>query len=129
VIKQHYRYINLQSLKENTFDDLFIQKEIMILFLELIDEYIHVLDQELPNKNWNELFKATHKIKPNINMFGIESLEPIILKLEHDFRTEQNLDTVNTLTTTCANIFKEVIIEIETELKLMPHDQKENSIS
>jgi HPt (histidine-containing phosphotransfer) domain-containing protein len=129
VIKQDYQYINLQSLKENTFDDLSIQKEIMILFLELIDEYIHVLNQELPKKNWNELFKATHKIKPNINMFGIDALEPIILKLDHDFRTEQNLDTVNTLTTTCVNIFKKVIIEIETELKLMSDDQEENCFS
>lgn len=129
MIKQDYQYINLQSLKENTFDDLSIQKEIMILFLELIDEYIDVLNQELPNKNWKKLFEATHKIKPNISMFGIDALESIILKLDHNFRTEQNLDTVDTLTTTCANIFNKVIIEIKTELKLMPYDQEENSIS
>jgi chemotaxis protein histidine kinase CheA len=129
VLNQHYQYINLHSLKENTFDNVSIQKEIMLLFLEIIDEYLLALREELPKQNWNKLYKATHKIKPNITMFGIEFLEPIILKLENNFRTEQNLDTVNTLTTTCVTIFKKVIVEIETELKLMPYDQEENCFS
>ncbi|WP_111307751.1 Hpt domain-containing protein [Confluentibacter sediminis] len=122
MIKQKYQYINLESLKENTFNDIDIQKEIMELFLELIDEYIDTLNKELSNKKWHELFKATHKIKPNINMFGIQSLESVILKLENDFRDERNLDTVDDRVNTTIDIFKKVTLEIETELKLMTND-------
>lgn len=122
MIDQKYQYINLHSLKENTLDNIDIQIEIMELFLNLINEYIDILNQELPNKNWYALFDATHKIKPNISMFGIESLESIITQLDSDLRNKQNLDTVDKLINTTINIFKKVIIEIETELKLMTND-------
>lgn len=122
MIKENYEYINLQSLKESTFDDMDIQKEIMELFIDLIDEYLETLNKELPNKNWHELFKATHKIKPNVNMFGIESLEPIILKLDSNLRNEENLETIDGLAEKCITIFKQVRIEILTELNSMKND-------
>ena len=122
IINPNYQYIDLQSLKENTFDDISIMKEIMELFLEIIDEYINTLNQELPNKNWDALFKAAHKIKPNINMFGIHKLESTTLQLEHNFKNEENLDTVDELVSSSINIFKQVKIEVQSELKSMNND-------
>ncbi|GAA3633165.1 Hpt domain-containing protein [Flavivirga jejuensis] len=119
MIKSNNQYINLDVLKESTFDDASIIKEIMELFLEIIDEYVETLTYQFPNKNWDLLFKATHKIKPNINMFGISKLESTILELESNFKNEQNLDTTNTLVTYCFSVFKEVKREIQTELKSM----------
>ena len=129
MIVSNHQYIDLQSLKENTFDDVSIMQEIMTLFIELIDEYFAVLNTELPNENWEALFKATHKIKPNISMFGISQLEPTILKLENNFRKEENLDTVNSLVEYTLTVFKEVRKEIITELKAMTNECKKNRFS
>lgn len=129
MITKNYHYINLESLKAATFNDAAIQQEIMGLFLELIDEYITTLNNELPKKNWNALFKATHKIKPNVSMFGIQALELTILKLDADFRNEQNLDTINAHVDTCIRIFSQVKTEIETELKLKDNAQEKNYFS
>ena len=114
--KVKYRYIDLQSLKEETFGEKEILVIIIELFLEGIDEYITVLNEEIKNRNWGMLFKATHKIKPNISMFGITELEPTIYQLEKDFRDEQNLETVDKLVTFCLSVLREVKVELESEL-------------
>ncbi|GAA3595543.1 Hpt domain-containing protein [Flavivirga amylovorans] len=117
MVKSSYEYIDLDVLKESTFDDVSIIKEIMELFLELIDEYLDVLTLQFPNKNWYLLFQATHKIKPNISMFGIFKLESIILQLESNFKNKQNLETTGPIVTECLTLFKEVKREILIELK------------
>lgn len=116
------QYINLQSLKEDTCDDDTILKDIMALFIELIDEYNVVLNKEMAQKNWQALFQATHKIKPNIFMFGISSLEQTILDLELCFRNEVNLGLVDNLVHKTGFVLNEVKKELQTELKLMAHE-------
>ena len=117
-----YRYINLQKLKEDTFGDITILRMIMELFIEGVDEYLNTLNDELPNKNWHELFQQTHKIKPNITMFGIHALVEPILELETCFRDEENLDKVDSL----VSIISEDLIcarkELQIELKSMPNE-------
>lgn len=118
----NYQYIDLTSIKEDTYGDVSILKEIMGFFIEIIDEYIAVLNEEIPKKNWESLFKATHKIKPNISMFGISKLESIILELENNFRNETNLETVDELANYVLKILVEVKSEIELELESMPNE-------
>ena len=117
-----YNYIDLQSIKDDTFGDIEILRMIIELFIEGIDEYVDTLNNELPNQNWQELFKATHKIKPNISMFGITKLVPTILELESNFKNEQSLDSVDALVSFSIPIFRQVKIELQTELKLMPNE-------
>lgn len=115
----NYQYIDLQSLKEDTLGNIEIQTELMVMFLTLIDEYTEVLNSELPNKNWEALYSATHRIKPNIRMFGIAKLEPVILELEDKLRKEENLKGIEELLQTVQVGFKEVKNELEVELKAM----------
>jgi len=117
-----YNYIDLQSIKEDTFGDVEILRMITALFIEGIDEYIETLNNELSNQNWCELFKATHKIKPNISMFGITKLVSTILELESNFKNEQNLNDVDALVNYSIPIFNQVKIELQTELNLMPNE-------
>ncbi|MCK5400147.1 MAG: Hpt domain-containing protein [Flavobacteriaceae bacterium] len=117
--KLEYRYINLQKIEEDTFGDRTILKMIIELFIEGIDEFVGVLNKEMKNKNWQVLFQATHKIKPNLSMFGIKKLEPAIHQLENNFRNEQDLDNVEILVNSSISIFKQVKVELQTELKSM----------
>lgn len=122
VLKTDYIHINLESFREITFDDTDIQKEIISAFIEILNEYIIVLNTEFPNKNWESLFQATHKIKPNISMFGISKLEATILKLENNFRKKEHLNTVESQIKYCLETLKEVKIELNLELKSMQND-------
>lgn len=116
MVKTTYNYIHLNSLRENTFGNVPLEREIMHLFIDMVDEYITILDKELPNKNWKELYDATHKIKPNIIMFGIYSLESTIVELENSFRNEVNLARIEETTNVVLSTFKEVKKEILSEL-------------
>lgn len=110
------KYINLQSLRENTGGMIDIEIELMQLFKDIVDEFIITLEQEVPKKNWQKLYDATHKIKPNIHMFGISSMEPIISELESNFRYEENLETIDATVKEVLRSFKEIKKEIKLEL-------------
>ena len=117
-----YKYINLDSLRENTFGDISILTEIIEMFLEDIDVFINLLNSEISKQNWPKLFQETHKIKPNISMFGIFSLETSILKLENCFRKEEELHEVDALSRFVVSSLNEVKKEIQIELKLLRHE-------
>jgi len=120
--KVNNQYIDLNSIREETYGDVSILKQIMELFIEIIDEYVVVLNEELPNKNWKLLHDATHKIKPNINMFGISVLETTILELESNFRKEENLENIAEHVYKVIMVLKEVRDEVQYELKLVPNE-------
>ncbi len=117
-----YSYIGLQSLKEDTFGDTSILRMIIELFIEDIDVYVNTLSSELQNHNWKALFQQTHKIKPNITMFGIHTLVAPILELEKSCKNEENLEEVEPL----VNIISTSLIcakkELQTELNSMPNE-------
>lgn len=122
MIKSAYTYIDLNSLRENTYGNVPVEREIMRLFIDIIDEYLDILDKELPNKNWKELYDATHKIKPNISMFGIYSMESTIKEIETSFRNEVNLEGIEEVTEGVKCIFKEVKKELQIELNSLAND-------
>ncbi len=119
MIKSDHQYMNLDVLRESTLDDVSIMKEIMEMFPVLIDEYVEVLMLKLPSKEWQSLFQATHKIRPNISIFGIDKLKDIIHQLEVSFKNETNLDQVDALVCDCLDIFKEVKQELRDELNVL----------
>jgi HPt (histidine-containing phosphotransfer) domain-containing protein len=117
-----YKYIDLTDLKENTFGESSIIIEIMHMFLKDIDGFINILNNEIYNQNWPKLFQETHKIKPNISMFGIMILKDSIIKLENCFRKEEELQEVQELSKFIIACLKEVKKEIRNELKSLPDE-------
>lgn len=91
----------------------------MHLFNDIVEEFITTLERELPNKNWQELYDAVHKIKPNIQMFGISSMEVIIGELETNFRKEENLENIDDTVRAVVHAFKEIKKEIKLELNAL----------
>ncbi|PKQ43808.1 hypothetical protein CSW08_17625 [Confluentibacter flavum] len=122
MVKTTYKHIDLNSLRENTFGNIPIEREIMHLFIDMVEDYIAILDKELPNKNWQELYDATHKIKPNVSMFGIYSLESIIVELENSFRNEENLERIEETAYVVLCAFKEIKEEVQLELNSMQNE-------
>ena len=114
-----YKYIDLRQIKEDTFGDITILRMIIELFIEDIDTYVNVLEVEIKHQNWQVLFQATHKIKPNISMFGIDALVPVVLELEDNFKSEHNLDQIDAPVNTSITVLNNVKKELQTELKSM----------
>jgi PAS domain S-box-containing protein len=115
--KNKNKYTNLKFLKEETLNEATIMKLLIELFFKDLKEYMQLLEEKVSQKKWQELYKATHKIKPSISMFGITKLKPIILSLENKFKEEKELEEVNSLVKKCKNIIVNVKKELKGELK------------
>ena len=112
------KLVDLTFLRKETLNEGVILKMLIELFIKDFDEFIAVTDQELKNKNWDILHKATHKIKPSITMFGIDKMKQIIYSLESNFREEKELDSVVEQVSKCKKMFegvrKELVIEMNS---------------
>jgi len=93
------------------------------LFIDEIDEFVEGSTHGLKNKNWKKLFEVTHKIQPNITMFGIPQLEKTAHILANNLRKEKELHSVEELINQCNKVFLEVKKELKSELKSISENE------
>ncbi len=115
-------YVDLKFLRDETNNESSLLILLINSFISEIDEFLSVMDSEFKNKNWDELHKATHKIKPSVTMFGISKLAPTIHKLMNKFRNEKQLENVEEIINSCKEIFIKVKFELLTELKSLNNE-------
>ena len=111
--------IDLKFLRGETYNESSLLILLIKSFSKEIEEFLMIVDKEFKNKNWNELHKATHKIKPSVSMFGISKLDPIIYKLEDRFKEEKELENIEETINSCKQLFVQVKLELLTELKTL----------
>lgn len=111
------KYVDLTFLESETVNESSVLILLVKSFIKEIEEFLKVIDKEFKNKNWEELHKATHKIKPSVTMFGISKLDPIIHTLVNKFREEKQLENVEELINSCKEICIHVKLELLTKLK------------
>lgn len=112
-------YIDLRPLKENVAGNMPIFKKLIESFIIGIDEYVNTMNSELKTNNWPALYQTAHKIIPSIRIFSIDKLEPIVIQLETSLRDQNDLESINKNINASLNIFNQVKIELQNELKLM----------
>jgi PAS domain S-box-containing protein len=113
------KFTDLNFLKQESLNETSILILLIELFIKDVDEYVQVIKNEVKNKNWEILHRATHKIKPNVSMFGISSMEPIVHSLMKKFEKNENLDAAEIQLNACVEILKNVKTELLTELKTL----------
>lgn len=67
-------YTNLDYLRNITGGDPDSIREIIILFMEQVPEFIENLKKHLHDKNYVELGKEAHKAKSSVMILGMEDL-------------------------------------------------------
>jgi PAS domain S-box-containing protein len=72
-------------------------KEIVSAFLESMPTTVSDIKAQLEKKDWDQLAKVVHKIKPTITLMGIHHLKDKIILLEKEARNGQDETTILTL--------------------------------
>lgn len=116
------KHIDLKFLYEETQGESSILILLIESFLMDFEEFLGVVNKEFKKKNWQALYRATHKIKPSVDMFGISEMEPIIHSLTSKFKEEKQLEGAGELLNSCKEIFKYVKEELLIELKLLKNE-------
>lgn len=113
------KYTDLKFLKSETANDRTLLTLLINSFLLEIIEYISILKKEIKSQNAEVLYKATHKIKPSIAMFGIGKLEATIYKLEKVFKECKFSEATQKMVQNSIAILEKVQKELQEELKLL----------
>jgi CheY-like chemotaxis protein len=82
--------IDLTYLKKVSNNNQEFIQEIINTFLESMPKSIEDINTFLKEKNWIQLGKVAHKIKPTITLMGIHSLKDKILQLEIEAKNGAN---------------------------------------
>jgi PAS domain S-box-containing protein len=112
------RLLDLSKLEKmmNNKDEMV--KRMLRKFKDLTPNYIDDLDKAFINQNWDELSKIAHKIKPSINLVGIDSLNTDFQNLEAFALDEKDLRSIPEIMERINSYMPYMFLEIDEKLKL-----------
>ena len=105
---EYYKLERVRALAEN--DEDFIMA-LAAAFIEEVPEDAERLSKSVPAQNFRETYQAAHKMKPTIELFGLEVYDALIVvqdwgKYE---QTDKNIDTeLQRVLTAVANATQEI---------------------
>jgi HPt (histidine-containing phosphotransfer) domain-containing protein len=107
-MSKHY---SIESLKEIAGGDVDFMAVVAQTFLEEIPTDLTSMEQAVENENKELAYQFAHKMKPNLEMFGI-NLQKDITAIESWSKTSKSKAVItahlDTITTTLHAVFKEL---------------------
>ena len=110
------KILDISKLEKIMNNESEMVKKMLIKFNDLTPAYIADLDDAFNNQNWNELSKIAHKIKPSINLVGIESINTDFQNLEAFALDEKDLDSIPDIMNRIKIYMPKMFQEIEEKL-------------
>ncbi|MFT5750263.1 MAG: signal transduction histidine kinase/DNA-binding response OmpR family regulator, partial [Ancylomarina sp.] len=117
-IQMPERMLDLSKLEKMMNNENEMVKRMLIKFKDLIPAYLDDLNKAFNDQNWNELSKIAHKIKPSINLVGIDSLNTDFKNLEAFALDEKDLKSIPKIMDRINSYTPQMFQEIEEKLKL-----------
>jgi len=113
-MSKHY---SIESLKEMAGGDLDFVVVIAKAFLEEIPPDLKAMEEAVANDNRELAYQFAHKMKPNLEMFGI-SLQKDITAIESWTKSSKNKAIIIAHLNTISVTLKIVFSELETDFNL-----------
>ena len=70
-------------------DEEFVQS-VVTVFLEEVPQDLESLERAITEKDYESVYKLAHKIKPNVDLFGMEQARATALEIETLGKSEEN---------------------------------------
>lgn len=62
------------------------------LFVTQTPEMLENIKTGVAEQDWDKVKAASHKLKPSIDMMGIQEMSPVVRQIEGNAKTRSNLD-------------------------------------
>lgn len=92
--------------------------EMIEVFVETTSVECHLIRQTLEDRNFADIAKIAHKIKPNLKLMGLEQILEDVLKLER--HPIDNEESISALATDVCDRLEEVIAQIKIDHLVLP---------
>ncbi|MEH6514933.1 MAG: Hpt domain-containing protein, partial [Maribacter arcticus] len=98
-------------------DQDFINSVISV-FLEEVPEDLDLLEKALTAKDYGQVYQLAHKIKPNVDLLGMEQTRAIALELETLGKEEGNMDEMKRSFPLLKTDINQVVAELKKDFHL-----------
>jgi HPt (histidine-containing phosphotransfer) domain-containing protein len=106
---------NLDKIREMAEgDEEFIQSVISV-FLEEVPEDLGGLETAVGSGDYEQIYKLSHKIKPNVDLLGMENTRALALEMETLGKNRENLEGIRERFPRLKKDVEQVIIELQND--------------
>lgn len=95
-------------------DEEFIQSVISV-FLEEVPEDLSGLEMAVTGGDYEQIYKLSHKIKPNVDLLGMEQTRVLALELETMGKNEEDLEGIRERFPRLKRDVEQVISELKND--------------
>lgn len=107
-------YVQLDYLETMTDGDADMMQTMLDMLIEEIPDEIRKMNESLAQKDWEELFQISHKMKTTLSFIGNETMININKTLEHCSRYEESLAELPALVQQLDELSVKVVEELQT---------------
>lgn len=104
---------SLEKINEMAEGDTDFIQSVVSVFLEEVPADLEELESAIAAENYEQVYKMAHKIKPNVDLLGMEQTRAIALEIETLGKSAANLDTIKAR----FPVLKKDVIQVIGELR------------
>ena len=112
-----YQYINLDYIDLMTDGDDEMKVTMLEMLLEEMPAELEIMKNHLKNAEWEDLFKAAHKMKSTLSFIGNDAMTEANVAIEHAAKHEENLDSIPGHLATVDETYLKAINEIQSAIR------------
>lgn len=109
---------SLDKINEMAEGDEDFINSVITVFLEEVPEDLQSLENALNAKDYEQVYKMAHKIKPNVDLLGMEQTRAIALEIENLGKQEANMAEIEKRFPMLKTDINQVVSELKKDFKL-----------
>lgn len=98
-------------------DEDFINSVISV-FLDEVPQDLNGLEEALAAENYQQVYQLAHKIKPNVDLLGMEQTRAVALEIETLGKNEANMEEIKGIFPSLKKDIDQVISELKKDFNL-----------
>ena len=109
---------SLDKINEMAEGDQDFINSVIAVFLEEVPTDLESLEVALREKNHEQVYQLAHKIKPNVDLLGMEQTRAAALEMETLGKQAGNMEDIERLLPSLKNDIHQVVVELKNDFNL-----------
>jgi len=109
---------SLDKIKEMADGDEDFINSVISVFLEEVPQDLEGLENALNTSNYQQVYQLAHKIKPNVDLLGMEQTRAAALEMETLGKNEANMSEIQAIFPDLKKDIEQVVAELRKDFGL-----------
>lgn len=109
---------SLDKVNEMADGDTDFINSVISVFLEEVPQDLEGLEHALNTSNYQQVYQLAHKIKPNVDLLGMEQTRAVALEIETLGKNETNMSEIQKIFPSLKKDIEQVVSELRKDFGL-----------